>query len=344
MALDIEKLASTWEPKLRDTFLKAINDIRNRANIGAIERLLANGDIDAALKVLNIDPADFSRLAIAHASVYNSGGAAAAGSIPRVPQAGGYSLQVLFNVRNLSAEAWIKKQSSKLIDEIVEDQREVVRDFLQKGLAAGQNPRAVALDLVGRISATSKTRTGGVIGLHSTQEKWLADYTRDLASPDSNALRSLLERGLRDKRFDRAVLKAIEKGTGLDAETQAKMRAAYANKALRWRAETIARTEALRALSAAQTEAYQQAIDKGTLDPSLITRFWVTAGDSRVRESHRVIPGLNPNGVKWNEPFKTPDGPSLHAPHDRSQNCRCMERVKIDFLAKVVKEFKEGQR
>jgi hypothetical protein len=115
------------------------------------------------------------------------------------------------------------------------------------------------------------------------------------------------------------------------------MKVAYANKALRWRAENIARTETLRALGAAQTAAYQQAIDKGQLDPSLIRRFWVTSGDSRVRPTHRLIPEMNPNGVGWNEPFKTPDGPSMHAPHDRDHQCRCVERIDIDFLAKVVR-------
>jgi hypothetical protein len=175
-----------------------------------------------------------------------------------------------------------------------------------------------------------------VIGLHSTQEQWLAKYADDLGSTDPATLRSLLTRGLRDKRFDPAVLKAVREGRGLPADIRIKMRAAYANNALKWRADNISRTETLRALGAAQTEAYQQAIDKGHLDKSLIRRFWQTAGDGRVRPTHRLIPGMNKDGRGWDEPFQTPDGPSMHAPHDTDPQCRCREVVRINFLAQAV--------
>jgi hypothetical protein len=336
MALDLEKLASTWKPKLRDAFLAAIRGVTNRANLAVITRLLENGDIDAAFRALNIDPADFSQFALVHQQAFNDGGAAATNSIPPIPQPAGHSIRVLFNVRNPSAESWVSRRSSKFITEIVDDQRDTVRDFLKRGLAAGQNPRTVALDLVGRTSAASRTRTGGIIGLHSTQEQWLASYANDLGSTDPVALRSLLDRGLRDKRFDTAVLKAVAEGRGLSADTQVKMRTAYANKALKWRADNIARTETLRALGAAQTEAYQQAIDKGHLDKSLIRRFWQTAGDERVRPTHRLIPGMNKDGRGWDEPFQTPDGPSMRAPHDKDPQCRCKEVVRIDFLARAI--------
>lgn len=336
MELDLEKLSSAWEPKLRDAFLAAIRAIVGRAALAAITRLLENGDFDEAFRALNIDPADFSPFALIHQQAFNSGGAAAANTIPPILQPAGHSVRVLFNVRNPSAEAWISQRSSKLITEIVDDQRNMVRGFLQRGLASGENPRTVALDLVGRVSATSRARTGGVIGLHSTQERWLASYGADLGSTDPVALRSLLDRGLRDKRFDAAVLKAIREGRGLPADMQVKMRAAYANKALKWRGDNISRTETLRALGAAQVEAYQQAIDKGHLDKSLIRRFWQTAGDERVRPTHRLIPGMNKDGRGWDEPFQTPDGPSMHAPHDKDPQCRCKEVVRIDFLTQAI--------
>lgn len=340
MAFDLEKLASTWEPKLRDAFLAAIRGITDRANLTVITRLLENGDFDGAFRALNIDPADFSQFALVHQQAFNSGGAAAADTIPPILQPAGHTVRVLFNVRSPSAEAWVSQRSSKFIAEIVDDQRDMVRDFLQRGLASGENPRNVARDLVGRVSATSRARTGGVIGLHSTQEQWLASYAADLGSTDPVALRSLLDRGLRDKRFDAAVLKAIREARGLPSDTQVKMRTAYANKALKWRADNISRTEALRALGAAQIEAYQQAIDKGHLDKTLIRRFWQTAGDERVRPTHRLIPGMNKDGRAWDEPFQTPDGPSMHAPHDKDPQCRCKEVVRIGFLARAI--AKEG--
>lgn len=132
------------------------------------------------------------------------------------------------------------------------------------------------------------------------------------------------------------MLKAIREGRGLPADTQLKMRTAYANKALKWRADNISRTETIRALGAAQIDAYQQAIDKGHLDKSLIRRFWQTAGDERVRPTHRLIPGMNKDGRAWDEPFQTPHGPSMHAPHSSDPQCRCMEKVQVDFLAQAI--------
>ena len=81
MALDLEKLSSAWEPKLRDAFLAAIRSITDRANLSVITRLLEHGDLDAAFRALNIDPADFSQFALVHQQAFNDGGAAAAKTI-----------------------------------------------------------------------------------------------------------------------------------------------------------------------------------------------------------------------------------------------------------------------
>lgn len=338
----IEQLADTWEPRMRDAFLRAIQQVQNRVDIAALTRLLEKGDVADALRAVGLEPADFSNFALVHQQAYNDGGSTAARAIPAIPQPGGYSLQILFDVRNLGAEQWIRDRSSTLITEIVDDQRVTIRNYLEKGLVAGQNPRTVALDLVGRISPATRQRTGGVIGLHSTQEQWLANYEADLASSEPDALKALLGRGLRDKRFDASVLKAIKDGTGLSADLQSKMRTAYANKALKWRADSISRTETIRALGAAQRSAYQQGIDSGKLDVSLITRFPVTAGDERVRPTHMAVPGMNPDGRKWNEPFATPFGPQMSAPYPTEIMCRCHERIRVDFLAPVAKRMQDA--
>lgn len=148
---------------------------------------------------------------------------------------------------------------------------------------------------------------------------------------------------MRDRRFDRSVLKAIREGAGLPAELQARMRTAYANRALRWRAENIARTETMRALGAAQTLAWRQGIDKGVVARDAIRRYWVTANDERVRHTHRMIPGMNKGGVGWDEPFRTPTGESMHAPHDVDPMCRCRERIDVDFLAPGVAALRRAR-
>lgn len=336
-SIDLEALATKLEPRLARAFIDAIRAQAGRIDVSALVRQLENGDVSGAMRVLGIDPADFSQFAVTHAAIYNETGALVAQSVPTIPQVAGYSAKVIWDVRNLVAESWIRERSSTLITEIVDDQRVAVRNFLRFGLARGDNPRTTALDLVGRIDPATRQRVGGVIGLTSQQEQWLVNYASELASDDPAVLRQALTRALRDKRFDRSVLAAIKDGKGLPADLQAKMRQAYANRALKYRADVISRNETIKVLGAAQTNAYQQAIDKGTLDVDLITKFAVTAGDDRVRPTHAAVPGMNKKGRKWNEPFKTPFGPQMHAPYEGQINCRCYEKIRVDFLAAAVR-------
>ena len=57
-------------------------------------------------------------------------------------------------------------------------------------------------------------------------------------------------------------------------------------------------------------------------------RFWRTAGDERVRHSHAMVPGMNPQGVGLTEPFKTPFGPTMTPPLEPGCRCRVTIRTK----------------
>src|SRR5205814_64369 len=98
---------------------------------------------------------------------------------------------------------------------------------LSAGLQAGANPRTTALDLVGRIASSTGQREGGIIGLTSSQEEWVRAYRSDLES-DNPAL--ALSRALRDKRFDRTVLKAAKNNEPLPSALVDKMVTSYKNR------------------------------------------------------------------------------------------------------------------
>lgn len=53
-------------------------------------------------------------------------------------------------------------------------------------------------------------------------------------------------------------------------------------------------------------------------------RFWRTAGDERVRHAHAAVPGMNPNGVALNAPFKTPLGNAMTPPLEWGCRCRAI--------------------
>ena len=329
-----DQLIESWTPRLQKAFLNAVYTIRDAAQIALIAKLLERGDVDGALKAVGLDPLLFRDLDRGLSDAFEAGGRFTADQLPPAMEASGHKLSILFNARNPRAEAWLRQHSSTLVTQIVADQRQAVRQHLEAGLAAGSNPKIVALALVGRLNASTGKREGGVSGLTASQEEWVRRYAAEVASGSSAAL----ERTLRDKRFDRAVAKAIKDGTPIAADLQAKMVTAYKNRALKYRADTISRTEALTSLHQAQDEAVQQGIDSGRVKAGTITDVWHSAADSRVRETHRE---LNGRRVKHGQGFVSSSGARLRFPGDPQASaaetiqCRCWLQVKVDHLAGV---------
>ncbi|MFE1598188.1 phage minor head protein [Methylobacterium sp. ID0610] len=334
MATALAALIETWAPQLQRAFLVAIADIADRAQIGVITAMIARGDIESAVTAVGLDPVAFRVLDAATAQAFEAGGNATVDGFPPARGPDGHRLRIRFDVRNPSAEDWLRDHSSRKVTEIVEDQRTMIRAALTAGMVAGRNPRDVALDLVGRIDPATKKRTGGTLGLTAHQEEWARRYADQLARLDPAAL----TRQLRDKRFDGAVKKAIAAGKPLGGEQIAKMLTAYRNRALRYRAETIGRTEAMAALHQSQDEATQQAINRGQINPVHVEEIWHATIDGRVRDTHRAMNGQR---VRRGQPFVSPSGARLRYPGDpqapagETVNCRCWVEVRVDFLAGV---------
>lgn len=324
-----DELLETWPAKLRDAFLESISGITSRAKIREIVRLLERGDIEGVLRHLDINPLEFQGLSLAMRDLYTAGGLKFGQAIPTL-------VRFIFDVRNPTAEEWLRFKSSELVTEIVEDQRNMVRGFLTEGLERGDNPTTTARNLVGRIEKTSGQRTGGVLGLTSGQERWQQAYAAEIASSDPSELRKALGRNLRDKRFDRSITKAIREGTGIPKAIQGKMLRAYRNRTLKYRANTIGRTETLQSLAASQYEAYRQAILTGELTADQVTKEWDSAGDLRVRFSHNVLDGQKKG---FFEAFVSPLGNRMEFPGDTSHGargediiqCRCRLKYKLRF-------------
>lgn len=333
-APSIEQLVEIWAPRLRRAFLAAIASIADRAQVGVIASMIQSGDINGAVEAVGLDPAAFRVLDAATTQAFEAGGKATVEGFPALRQPNGHRLVIMFDVRNQSAEDWLREHSSQKVTEIVEDQRTMIRAALTAGMIEGRNPRDVALDLVGRIDPATGKRAGGTLGLTAHQEEWARRYADQLARLDPAAL----TRQLRDKRFDGTVRKAIEAGRPLTAEQIGKMATAYRNRALRYRAETIGRTEAMAALHQSQDEATQQAIDRGQINPAHVVEIWHATLDGRERDTHRAMNGQT---VRRGQPFVSPSGARLRYPGDprapvsETANCRCHVQVKVDFLAGV---------
>jgi hypothetical protein len=101
---------------------------------------------------------------------------------------------------------------------------------------------------------------------------------------------------------------------------------------LQYRSQTIARSEALRAIHVGQDAEYRQAIADGHLRADQLEQEWNTAADERVRHSHRAM-----NGQKrpFGEAFVSGLGNLLLYPGDPSApaedviDCRCAVGTRI---------------
>lgn len=328
-------------PVIRAAFTSAVFGIRNDAAISILSTLIEEGRLDDALDILGIDAARFSGLTEAVRDTYKAGGLQGERELPKIRGRGGSTIRVRFDIRNRRAEEWLRRQSGSMVTNIIRDQREAIRIIASSGTQLGRNPRAVALDIIGRISPTGR-RTGGIVGLTSEQAQYVANARAQLLSGDPRTMAEYFTRTRRDARLDGIVRRAIQSGQPVSAADVDRITGRYADRLLQLRGETIARTEALNAFNAAREEAFQQAVDTGNLSPQNIRKVWQSSGDERVREAHVDMNGQN---VAINEPFQSPTGAQLMHPGDDSLGagpadtiqCRCSVVYKIDQIAEALR-------
>jgi len=325
--------------EVADAFFRAIDDLRNGVELQRVVSAIQNNDLESALDALHLDPAAYNDMLDKIAEAYREGGKAGADSFP-ARDASGAALVIRFDGRNPEAEAWLKAHSSQLVTRITDDQRAAVRSSLSDSMAKGSNPRTAALDIVGRIDRATGKREGGVLGLTAAQGAYVASARDELASTDPEALKHYLTRTRRDKRFDRAVQKAIRDETAIPTATAAKAVTAYERRLLQLRGETIGRVEAMTSLQNGKRQAFEQAIASGKVPAPSVRKVWRSAGDLRVRHSHRA---LNGDTAGFHEAFVTPSGARMQFPMDASLgagpdeiiNCRCDVDYRVDFLANL---------
>jgi hypothetical protein len=361
--VNLSQIARDNERAVLRAFNEAIQSVKDQAVIAEIAALINAGDVDAIVNLLQLDAATFRPLENAVVAAYEAGGVTGASQIGRIPVEAG-TLVARFNVRSPRAEAWLRAWSSERIVEIADDTREVVRRVLTANLAEGVGPRTSALDLVGRFDPVTRKRTGGFIGLTQNQAEWVRNARMDLeliGATDEQILArfaaagrqvpvgydpasSYLSRQLRDKRLDGAVAKASREGSRLKAKQVDAAVSRYQARALRYRAETIARTESINALRSGQAEAIRQAVDTGELEQEFATKVWDSSGDARTRFTHAMADGQE---VPIDQPFTVggyrlmnPGDSSLGAPAGETIQCRCFVRYRMNFAGQAARDIR----
>lgn len=309
--------------RIAEAFGQSVEELRDRYSIDELAREIEARGIAAAdtLLAAGIVTERFQRVGDEYAAAVEETGRRRAQDISGKVTGPAGTVRFTFRPGAPRAEQAMRNGSLRLVREITEDQREIVRNALQDSLRRGENPRKAA-----RVFRDS-------IGLTQRQERAVQNFRRALEEGRSAAL----SRELRDRRFDATVRRAVAGEIDLTDDQIDRMTERYRARMLKHRSEVIARTESLRALSEGKDAARQQMIDEGLVREDQIRRFWRTSGDERVRANHRAIPGMNPDGVGPNATFQTPGGP-LRYPRDprgtaaNTVQCRCsdIERI-VDF-------------
>jgi hypothetical protein len=308
-AARINQLVDKWERVIKTRFLIMVSKVQETA-LEEIVTLLETGQINQAIQLVEVHVQRF-------AVQVNRGFVDAGESTALVLEDG---LGVIdFDPTNTRAVQRMQENKLRLVREFTDEQRRATRQALTRGIEEGANPRVQA-----RAFRDS-------IGLTQRQEAAVANYRRFLIENDSRAL----ERNLRDHRYDRSVERAIREDRPLGRQQINRMVERYRQRYVRYRSEVIARTESLGVVHEGTDEMYRQAIDAGRIQPQKMKRFWIIAGDDRMRESHDSMQVSEVRGIE--EPFISGKGNLLRFPGDPAApstetiQCRCAVTTVIEL-------------
>jgi hypothetical protein len=292
------------EPAIRRAFTDAIAAHQNGLDLAAIAAALEAGDIARAVSLAQITPAQLFALDAAITGAFVAGGQMVVDAAPKFAASFG------FDGRADRADRWARANAAGLVQAISAQQGDALREMVGERLAAGANARKLAREV------------RSVVGLHPNQVRTVGNVRRDL----TNLSAEYFTRTLRDRRFDGLVRRAIDDGKPLSITDIDRITQRYAERALRHRADVIARTESLNALRAGRDEGVRQAIEQGAASEAV--KEWSASGDDRVREMHAEMDGVQ---VGIDEPFEMPNGDlmmyagdsSLGAGPENVISCRC---------------------
>ena len=331
---DLKKIQAERERAVLRAFRDSVQSIRDQATIQEIVNLLNVGNVAGVIDLLQLDESAFQPVSEAIRQSYITGGLTGAAQVGTIPVATG-TLVARFNIRLPRAERWLADMSSRMITEVFDEQRAMVRSVLTDALSKGRNPRSSALDLVGRVNRQTRKRTGGFIGMTEQQAQWSVNARQELQDLNPN----YLTRELRDRRFDAAFKRAVRNGTQVPTAQIDAAITQMQNNTLRYRGQVISRTESINALRAGQVESIEQAIDLGEVEQGDTMKEWDASGDARTRETHAAADGQK---RAFDQPFSV-GGSALMYPGDpngpasETIQCRCTQAVSIDFGARVAR-------
>jgi len=307
----IRRAADRAKVKLTKGFLDAVKRVQDSIDMDALVKLIEQGRLADAIALVD-DAAKrigYGSLLDEVADAFTEGGRVSA-SIASTYAPG--LISVHFDVVNPGTTEVLRTYQADMVRGLDERRQAAVTQAVVAGVTEGRGPLDVARDVRAAISLTPR------------QEQAVRNFRRMLEEGE----REVLDRALRDRRFDASVARAVEGEKPLKPEQIERMVERYRERYLKYRSETIARLESARAVSMGSDRLWKQAVEDGTFAAEQIRKGWIYTADGKVRHAHSTIPTRNPKGVGLYEAFDSELGP-IRFPGDPNAvaenliNCRC---------------------
>lgn len=231
---------------------------------------------------------------------------------------------VRFDTASPAVVARARSNQLELVQGFLLEQNQVARQIAQRAVVEsatlGTNPRRVAQDF------------RAAIGLTAAQEEWVSGYRRALENGEYlRATGYELSSG----QADRTLRSYADKDKTLTPAQIDDFVARYRENAITYRAETIARTEALRNAHDGADDAMKQAVARGDVKADeLLVEWHAGPATPNAREQHQAMDGVT---VKFGQDFVLPDGTRMTGPGDprggakHNASCRCTKSTRIDL-------------
>lgn len=222
--------------------------------------------------------------------------------IRKVSTAEALEIKTSFTLRQVDAERFLEANQAFLATSINVESKEAVRQVILNGFQTGKAPRVMAREI--------KT----MVGLNARQAVAIDNFRTKLESMLAQGKSPFKTVALTQGKIDSMVSKQTKK-------------------ALRQRAQLVARSETIRSANAGVQASWQSAIDQGFL-PATVKAIWLAAGDERTCP---FCDSLDGTVVGIQETFSSTvenlDGSSITLTEQHPPihpNCRCAIALEVD--------------
>lgn len=305
-------LLNKQERKIKRAYLDYIKRIDDGVTLRRLTAMVTAGDLSEFFKTID---SYIVELAAAVTNAFNEDGK---DLVPLIQEKLDFAnIAVTFNPASPRAQEIARTSTENFTRQISDSVRNQVNRIVAEGMRTGQGPRDVARQIKLYIGLTDK------------QEQAVNNYQRLLQENN----RQVLQRDLRDRRFDRTVERAVNNDAPLEQRQIDNMVNRYRQRYVTYRAEVIARTESTRALNQANDEAMRQGLQQADIAVDQVERTWRATQDARTRDHHadmrvKVVTGMDTPFIDGlGNQIRYPGDPN--APAETRIQCRCVVTTRI---------------